>query len=62
MRAMKRRPYWPVLFFGPLPALWRNDYGRALVIGITALFTAGFSGFYWMFKYPVEGHPKDAKP
>ena len=42
---------WTILFFGFFPPLFRGDFKWAIVILLTALFTAGLSVFIFMFVY-----------
>jgi hypothetical protein len=42
---------WTVLFFGPFPALFRQDWFGFLIILLCALVTFGLSGLVFMFIY-----------
>lgn len=42
---------WTIMFFGYLVPLFRGDVKYVFIMVILALFTLGFSNFYFMFAY-----------
>lgn len=53
-KAIKRAPVgfsWTTCFFGPLPALFRADWGNFWLIAVLTIFTGGLSNLYFMFVY-----------
>lgn len=42
---------WTTCFFGPLPALFRSDWGNFWLIAVLTIFTGGLSNLYFMFVY-----------